>query len=42
MAYDAFLTGKLSDHELPAEEIKRALNDIAALPRPHQFRMGSI
>jgi tryptophan synthase beta chain len=42
MAYDAFLTGKLTDHELPAEEIKRALNDIAALPKPQQFRMGTI
>lgn len=42
MAYDAFLTGKLSDHELPAEEIKRALNDIAALPRPQQFRVGTV
>jgi len=42
MAYDAYLTGKLADHELPAEEIKRALNDIAALPKPQQFRAGTV
>ncbi len=33
-AYDAFLSGKLSAHELPEEEIKRALEAIAGLPKP--------
>jgi len=33
-AYDAFLTGKLSQYELPEEEIKRALKSIEALPKP--------
>jgi tryptophan synthase beta chain len=33
-AYDAFLSGKLSIHELPEEEIKRALKVIEGLPKP--------
>lgn len=33
-AYDAFLSGKLSVHELPEEEIKRALKAIEGLPKP--------
>lgn len=33
-AYSAFLEGKLADHELPEEEIERALQDISALPKP--------
>lgn len=33
-AYSAFLEGKLSDHELPDEEIERALKDISSLPKP--------
>ncbi len=37
-AYEAYLSGKLSDHELPEEEIKRALEDISALPKPKQTR----
>jgi tryptophan synthase beta chain len=36
-AYDAFLNGKLADHELAQEEIQRALNDIAPLPKPKQY-----
>ena len=36
-AYDAFLSGKLADHELAQEEIQRALNDIAPLPKPKQY-----
>jgi tryptophan synthase beta chain len=41
-AYEAYLTGKLSDHELPAEEIRRALEDIAPLPKPKQYRAADI
>ncbi len=37
-AYEAYLTGKLSDHAMPEEEIARALGDIAALPKPRQFK----
>ena len=36
-AYEAYLSGKLADHELAEEEIKRALNDIAPLPKPNQY-----
>jgi tryptophan synthase beta chain len=41
-AYEAYLRGKLSDHALPEEEIHRALNDIAKLPKPKQYRPGKI
>jgi tryptophan synthase beta chain len=33
-AYDAYLTGKLEDFELPEAEIARALQAIEALPKP--------
>jgi len=33
-AYDAYLEGKLSVHELPEEEIKRALSAIEGFPKP--------
>lgn len=33
-AYDAYLTGKLSDHEFPQAEIERALKAIESLPKP--------
>ncbi len=33
-AYDAYLSGKLSVHELPEEEIQRALKCIEGLPKP--------
>ncbi len=35
-AYEAYLHGKLSDHDLPQEEIERALKDIEPLPKPKQ------
>ena len=41
-AYEAYLSGKLSDYALPADEIQRALEDIAPLPKPKQYRPGSI
>jgi len=41
-AYEAYLAGKLSNHELPAEEIKRALKDIDALPKPQQYKPGTL
>ncbi len=37
-AYEAYLHGKLSDHELPMEEIQRALGEIAQLPKPRQYK----
>ncbi|MDY6793143.1 MAG: TrpB-like pyridoxal phosphate-dependent enzyme [Thermodesulfobacteriota bacterium] len=36
-AYDAYLSGKLADHELAQEEIQRALDDIEPLPKPKQY-----
>ena len=41
-AYEDFLTGKLSDHALPEEEIHRALAEIDPLPKPKQYKAGSI
>jgi len=41
-AYEAYLAGKLSDYALPTDEIKRALEDIAPLPKPNQYKEGSI
>ncbi|HIC85710.1 MAG TPA: TrpB-like pyridoxal phosphate-dependent enzyme [Desulfobacterales bacterium] len=35
-AYEAYLHGKLSDHDLPQDEIERALKDIEPLPKPKQ------
>ncbi|MBA7699894.1 Tryptophan synthase beta chain [subsurface metagenome] len=36
-AYEAYLSGKLADHTLAEEEVKKALEDIASLPRPKQY-----
>ena len=33
-AYDAFLSGKLTQYELPEEEIQRALRAIEKFPKP--------
>ena len=41
-AYEAYLAGKLTDYALPTDEIKRALEDIAPLPKPKQYKEGSI
>ena len=35
-AYDSFFQGKLSDHDLPQEQIDAALKDIASYPKPKQ------
>jgi tryptophan synthase beta chain len=37
-AYEAYLTGQLADHELPQEEIDRALREIEPLPKPRQYK----
>ena len=37
-AYESYMRGKLSDHELPQEVIDNALKDIASLPKPRQAR----
>jgi tryptophan synthase beta chain len=37
-AYEAYLSGKLGDHELAQEEIDRALKEIEPLPKPRQFK----
>ena len=39
-AYQAYFQGDLSDYPLPKEEIKRALEDIASLPKPKQYQPG--
>ncbi|RLC27956.1 MAG: TrpB-like pyridoxal phosphate-dependent enzyme [Deltaproteobacteria bacterium] len=36
-AYEAYLSGKLEDHALAEEQIKRALKEIEPLPKPRQF-----
>ena len=41
-AYEAYLSGKLADHALPEDEIHRALDDIAPLPKPKQYKPGTI
>lgn len=41
-AYEAYLTDKLSDYTLPEEEVHRALEDIAPLPKPKQYKTGKI
>ena len=33
-AYDAYFSGKLTDYELPEEEIQEALDEIKDLPKP--------
>lgn len=40
-AYEAFLSGKLSNIALADEEIQRALSDIAPLPKPKQYTESS-
>ncbi len=37
-AYEAYLTGRLKNYELPQEEINRALAEIAPLPKPRQYK----
>ena len=39
-ACQAYFEGRLKDHPLPEEEIKRALEDIAPLPKPRQYNAG--
>jgi tryptophan synthase beta chain len=41
-AYDAYLRGELSDYDLPEEEIHRALADIEPLPKPQQYKPGTV
>jgi tryptophan synthase beta chain len=41
-AYESYLRGDLSDHQLPSDEIQRALADIEPLPKPKQYRAGKI
>jgi tryptophan synthase beta chain len=41
-AYEAYLGGQLSDYDLPEEEILRALEDITPLPKPQQYKPGTI
>ncbi|MBU2498933.1 MAG: TrpB-like pyridoxal phosphate-dependent enzyme [Proteobacteria bacterium] len=41
-AYEAYMRGQLSDHALPEEEIHRALEDIAKLPKPKQYKPGTV
>ncbi|MBW2207104.1 MAG: TrpB-like pyridoxal phosphate-dependent enzyme [Deltaproteobacteria bacterium] len=41
-AYDAYIKGQLSDYALPEEEIHRALGDIEPLPKPNQYKPGTV
>jgi tryptophan synthase beta chain len=41
-AYEAYLAGKLANHELPVEEIRRALGDIENLPKPRQYKPSEV
>jgi len=41
-AYQAYFEGRLADHPLPADDIKRALADIDPLPKPKQYRAPKI
>ncbi len=41
-AYRAYLAGELDDHELPSDEIRRALSEIEPLPKPQQYKAGNI
>jgi tryptophan synthase beta chain len=41
-AYEAYLRGELSDYDLPEDEIHRALGDIDPLPKPQQYRPGTV
>lgn len=41
-AYEAYMRGQLSDYALPADEIHRALEEIATLPKPKQYTVPKI
>jgi tryptophan synthase beta chain len=41
-AYEAYMRGQLSDYALPEDEIHRALDDIASLPKPKQYTQPKI
>ena len=41
-AYEAYLNGQLSDYILPEDEIHRALADIEPLPKPNQYKPGTV
>ena len=41
-AYEAYLSGQLSDYDLPKEEMHRAVEEIDSLPRPKQYKPGTI
>jgi tryptophan synthase beta chain len=41
-AYEAYMSGQLSDYELPEEEMHRAVEEIAPLPKPKQYKPGTI
>jgi len=41
-AYEAYMRGQLSDYALPEDEIHRALDDIASLPKPKQYTRPKI
>jgi len=41
-AYEAYMRGQLSDYALPEDEIHRALDEIATLPKPKQYTLPKI
>jgi tryptophan synthase beta chain len=38
--YDAYLSGKLTDYELPDEEMSKYLKDIESLPKAEMRKSG--
>jgi tryptophan synthase beta chain len=38
--YDAYLSGKLTDYELPEEEMKKYLKDLESLPKAEMRKTG--
>ena len=38
--YDAYLSGKLTDYELPEEEMKKYLKDLERLPKAETRKTG--
>jgi tryptophan synthase beta chain len=41
-AYEAYMRGQLSDYALPEDEIHRALEEIASLPKPKQYTVPKL
>ena len=40
IGYDAYLSGKLTDYELPEEELQKYLRDLESLPKAEMRKSG--